>query len=130
VEKYALVCFPLPFNMCILQYSVPILNVCVPVSFLIIVREISLLISGNRLIRRFFVEIGQASMTIMFLHMALATAFIQCLDRFAGLDITSYPTRVVLGIALPYLVHQFFKRYGVTRRLFLGEWGTRRHAAA
>jgi fucose 4-O-acetylase-like acetyltransferase len=121
LEKNSLVFFP-SFNMYAQHYSLPFINVFIPVSFFIILREIALLISGNVVLRRMLVEIGQASMTIMFLHMVLASLLISCVERFTSVNVTSLPIRIILGITLPYIAHRLFSQYGLTRRLFLGEW--------
>lgn len=129
LEQHNLVYVPC-FNMYLQHYSLPFMNVFVPVGFFIILRELSIFISGSRMLRRMFVEIGQASITIMFLHMFLATALIRFVDRLAGVNSTSYPIQVVLGIVLPYMAHKLFSRYGLTQRLFLGAWGPGGRAAA
>jgi fucose 4-O-acetylase-like acetyltransferase len=68
--------------------------------------------------------VGEASLTVMFLHQAFQ------LFMRDGLGIDNPHLRLVVGVVTPLLVHAAFRRHPLTRRLFLGDTSARAEPAS
>lgn len=110
------------FDMYRQMYGFPIINLIIPIICFVLIRYISLLISGLYFAKRIFIAIGQSAIPIYFLHGILASLFIKGTQNVIGLNLNYMVVRIVLGIILPYMLYCILNQFILTRRIFLGLW--------
>jgi len=102
------------FDMKYGSYGTPIASLIAALGIALALIAIFRRLPAATLPMRALAGIGEASLTIMFLHWPVQFAV------WKGLGIEDAWTRTALGLAVPVVLHQFIRRYGPARALLLG----------
>ena len=101
-------------------YGIPIVNVLLALSGIIIVYNFAKLFSQIKIIKTIFIALGKASLIIMFLHQAIRQIVFSRLPFFRNDWII-----LLVTLACCYCVYYGFTLLPLTRKIFLGEYSRR-----
>jgi fucose 4-O-acetylase-like acetyltransferase len=104
-------------------YGLPIINILMAGSGIVITVYLADLISKNFLIEKVVKEIGSASMVILYVHQILL--FVLKKSSLFSSEIL----RTAIAFLVPYLLFKFINQFQVLRQFFLGEWPTKKETA-
>jgi fucose 4-O-acetylase-like acetyltransferase len=104
---------PLAFHMRMAGYGVPIVSTIAAIGGFLLILSLSKQLARQSVAIRILQPIGDASMTIMYIH---AVVLVQMGSR----GISSPWLLLIFGVFIPMIIHIAFSRVGVLRRAFLG----------
>ena len=104
-------------NMKYTQYGIPILNVVFPLSFIVLIFKVSQFLEPFTYLKIALGRIGQASMTIMFLHQFFYIIICPRIELCENQFIT-----FLISIIGPFIVHFFVSKSPWLNTLLLGDF--------
>ncbi|GAA6622338.1 acyltransferase family protein [Scytonema sp. NUACC26] len=108
----------LSFNMKYINYGFLGINIIIALSGIIMTQWLAKKIDSKAYLGNGLIEIGKASMVIMYLH------------QIIQLNFSKYPIlnnefiKLLAGLLIPYTFYKIISNYSIMRRLFLGEVAT------
>ncbi|AFY55684.1 acetyltransferase, fucose-4-O-acetylase [Rivularia sp. PCC 7116] len=97
-------------------YGIPIINLVIAASGIVIFLQIAQAIHKHKLFNSIFGEIGTASMAIIYLHQPIQI-FVK---QVSFLD--EVVIRLIAALFIPYLIYKIIINFSVTRKFLLGEF--------
>ena len=113
---------------CSYPWSYPGLDIILPLSGFLLVRELSIRLSKVSSIGKIFTSLGLASMLIMYLHGSLSNMAIPLIFTKIGIALVPKALQILFAIFIPLGVYAVLLKFGITRKLFLGIWSESRVA--
>ena len=106
----------LTFDMRYKIYGIPIINLVIAASGIVIVLQIAQTIHKNKLFNSIIGEIGTASMAIIYLHQPIQF-FLKQVSFLNEVII-----RLIAALFIPYLIYKIIINFSLTRKFLLGEF--------
>ncbi len=104
------------FDMKYRTYGIPIVNLVIAISGIIIIINLAQILNKIQFIDRVTRQIGIASMVIMYLHQPIQLG----LEKSQFLD--KGIIRLIASLFIPYIVYKVMVNFSVTRKYFLGDF--------
>ena len=104
------------FNMKHKSYGLPIINLFIAASGILIIQKMAIVMSKIKIIDAITREIGAASIAIMYLHQPIQISFKQISFLNEGI------VRLIAGLLIPYIIYKIIINFPLTRKYFLGEF--------
>lgn len=104
------------FDMKSSSYGLPIFNLFIAVSGIIIAQYLAKLVSRFKFIDNVTSHLGAASMAILYLHQPIQLG----LQKISILD--EDIIRLIASLFIPYIIYKIFINFSITRKYFLGEF--------
>lgn len=104
------------FEMKSNSYGIPILNLLVAVSGIIIVQYLAKIVSRIKYINSIIRQLGAASMAILYLHQPIVLG----LQKISFLNEDTIG--LIAGLFIPYILYRVMMNFCITKKYFLGEF--------
>ncbi|MGB3640862.1 MAG: acyltransferase family protein [Rivularia sp. (in: cyanobacteria)] len=108
--------FDISFEMKTRSYGIPIINLLVAVSGIIIIQYLAQIVNKIKFFDSITRQLGTASMAILYLHQPIQLG----LQKISFLD--EGIIRLIAGLFIPYIIYKVMMNFSVTRKYFLGEF--------
>lgn len=130
-KKFLIICFvpvilaiifydQMPFDLNLdlkkKQYGIILINLILPITMIIISQYLAILFSKFNLPNLLFSKIGEASLIIMYLHQFF-NSFVKDFSFFISI-------KILICVICPYFCYLIFRRFHITRKIFLGDFKT------
>ena len=106
----------LTFDMKHKSYGIPIINLFIAVSGIIIVQQMAQIANKINFIDRVTRELGGASMAIMYLHQPIQFGLKEVSFLSEGI------IRLIAGLLIPYIIYKIIINFSLTRKFLLGDF--------
>lgn len=107
------------FDMKSRSYGLPIINLFIGVSGIIIIQFLARIINRLKFVDSMTHQLGTASMAIMYLHQPIQLSFQKI--SFLNEDII----RLIASLFIPYIIYKILIHFSITRKYLLGEYRCR-----
>ncbi|MEM9923362.1 MAG: acyltransferase family protein [Cyanobacteria bacterium P01_D01_bin.50] len=114
IDKLSLL--ELTFDMKHKSYGIPIINLLIAVSGIIIVQQMAQIANKINFIDRLTRELGGASMAIMYLHQPIQFGLKEVPFFSEGI------IRLIAGLLIPYIIYKIIINFSLTRKFLLGDF--------
>ncbi|MEO1377981.1 MAG: hypothetical protein AAFW70_27630, partial [Cyanobacteria bacterium J06635_10] len=114
IDKLSLL--ELTFDMKHKSYGIPIINLFIAVSGIIIVQQMAQIANKINFIDRVTRELGAASMAIMYLHQPIQIGLKEVSFFSEGI------IRIIAGLLIPYIIYKIIINFSLTRKFLLGDF--------
>ncbi|WP_414621273.1 acyltransferase family protein [Calothrix sp. CCY 0018] len=104
------------FDMKSSSYGIPIINLLVAFSGIIIVQYLAKIVNKIKFINSISRQLGTASMVIMYLHQPIQLGLQKISFLNEGI------IRLIAGLFIPYIIYKVIINFSMTRKYFLGEY--------
>ncbi len=108
--------FDITFDMKYRSYGIPIMNLLIAISGIIIIQYLAQIVNKIKFINRLTRQIGTAAMAIMYLHQPIQLG----LQKSQFLD--EGIIRLIASLFISYIIYKIMINFSVTRKYFLGEF--------
>lgn len=108
--------FEITFDMKYRSYGIPIINLIIAISGIIIIQYLAKILNKIKLFDSLTRQIGTASMAIMYLHQPIQLGLQKSPFFHEGV------IRLIASLFISYIIYKVMINFSVTRKYFLGEF--------